>query len=214
MCRPRSGRTTRLCSRSQRPCSTTRSSPATSASSPSAPARARRSRRARSRARSRRDLPPGTPPWVEGTRHRARRERETPGGEARWARVRAAYRRWARTVVAPCASASDCDLGVAQWSPYLLEMLIDASSLTADMSAAHLLRDDYCRLSPYFEEALGLDDPSTTGQQKGAKFSTLKAHISASFHSFQLIVGRVIISPRVLVRLMLFLTELIAKHSS
>ena len=55
---------------------------------------------------------------------------------------------------------------------------------------------------------------SAPGQQKGAKFSTLKAHISASFHSFQLIFGRVIISPRVLVRLMLFLTELIAKHSS
>ena len=38
------------------------------------------------------------------------------------------------------------------------------------------------------------------GQQKGAKFSTLKAHISARFHSFQLIFGRVIISPQVLVR--------------
>ena len=37
------------------------------------------------------------------------------------------------------------------------------------------------------------------GQQKGAKFSPLKAHISASFHSFQLIFGRVIISPQVLV---------------
>ena len=38
------------------------------------------------------------------------------------------------------------------------------------------------------------------GQQKGAIFSTFKAHISASFHSFQLIFGRVIISPQVLVR--------------
>ena len=38
------------------------------------------------------------------------------------------------------------------------------------------------------------------GQQKGANFSTFKAHISASFHSFQLIFGRVIISSQVLVR--------------
>ena len=41
---------------------------------------------------------------------------------------------------------------------------------------------------------------SRPGQQKGAKFSTLKAHISARFHSFQLIFGRVIISPQVLVQ--------------
>ena len=37
------------------------------------------------------------------------------------------------------------------------------------------------------------------GQHKGAKFSTFKAHISVSFYSFQLIFGRVIISPQVLV---------------
>ena len=52
------------------------------------------------------------------------------------------------------------------------------------------------------------------GQHKGAKFSTFKAHISASFHSFRLIFGRVIISPHVLVGWMLFLTQSIAKHSS
>ena len=35
---------------------------------------------------------------------------------------------------------------------------------------------------------------STTGQEKGAKFPTSKAHISVVFHSFWLIFGRVIIS--------------------
>ena len=58
-------------------------------------------------------------------------------------------------------------------------------------------------------------DQRNAGQQKGANFSTSKAHISASFHSFQPTFGRVIISPQVLVRWMFFfLTELIAKHSS
>ena len=52
------------------------------------------------------------------------------------------------------------------------------------------------------------------GQQKGAKFSTFKAHISVSFYSFQLIFGRVIISLQVLERWMLFLTHSIAKNSS
>ena len=33
-----------------------------------------------------------------------------------------------------------------------------------------------------------------TGQEKGAKFPTSKAHISVVFHSFWLIFGRVIIS--------------------
>ena len=35
---------------------------------------------------------------------------------------------------------------------------------------------------------------SETGQEKGAKFPTSKAHISVVFHSFWLIFGRVIIS--------------------
>ena len=34
----------------------------------------------------------------------------------------------------------------------------------------------------------------SSGQQKGAKFPTSKAHISAVFHSFWLILGRAIIS--------------------
>ena len=52
------------------------------------------------------------------------------------------------------------------------------------------------------------------GQQKGVNFSTLKPHISVSFHSLQLIFGRVIISLQVLEGWMLFLTHSIAKHSS
>lgn len=62
---------------------------------------------------------------------------------------------WPRRVVAPGAPG---DLGVAQWSPFLLEMLVDASSLTADMATAHVLRGAYCRLSPHFEDAVALDD--------------------------------------------------------
>ena len=52
------------------------------------------------------------------------------------------------------------------------------------------------------------------GQHKGAKFSTFKAHISVSFHSFRLIFGRVIISLQDLERWILFLTQSITKHSS
>ena len=39
-----------------------------------------------------------------------------------------------------------------------------------------------------------LENPPQTGQEKGAKFPTSKAHISVVFHSFRLISGRVIIS--------------------
>ena len=67
----------------------------------------------------------------------------------------------------------------------------DAKDAAAAVSEKHLAQQDLLKRA---EESL------RTGQQKGAKFSTLKAHISASFHSFQLIFGRVIISPRVLVR--------------
>jgi len=45
---------------------------------------------------------------------------------------------------------------------------------------------------------------SQSGQQKGAKFPTSKAHISAGFHSFRLIFGRAIISRNGLEAWMLF----------
>ena len=68
---------------------------------------------------------------------------------------------WPRRVVEPGAPG---DLGVAQWAPFLLEMLVDASSLTADMSAAHLLGDRYFRLSPFFEDEVPLDGASAMGK--------------------------------------------------
>ena len=55
--------------------------------------------------------------------------------------------------------------------------------------------------------------PSGTGQQKGAKFPTSKAHISAVFHSFRLIFGRAIISRNGLEAWMLFPERARAAHS-
>ena len=55
---------------------------------------------------------------------------------------------------------------------------------------------------------------STPGQEKGAKFPTSKAHISASFHSFWLIFGRAIISRNGLEAWMLFPERARAEHSS
>jgi hypothetical protein len=53
----------------------------------------------------------------------------------------------------------------------------------------------------------------TTGQEKGAKFPTSKALISASFHSFRLILGRAIIPRSALEASMLFLGRARVKHS-
>jgi len=52
-----------------------------------------------------------------------------------------------------------------------------------------------------------------SGQQKGAKFPTSKAHISAVFHSFRLIFGRAIISRNGLEARMLFPERSRAEHS-
>ena len=51
------------------------------------------------------------------------------------------------------------------------------------------------------------------GQQKGAKFPTSKAHISAVFHSFRLIFGRAIISRNCLEAWMCFPQRARAEHS-
>jgi len=50
------------------------------------------------------------------------------------------------------------DLGLLQWAPYLLDLLLDASSLNTDLAANFLLRDNYCRLSPSFDVPIQLDD--------------------------------------------------------
>ena len=74
---------------------------------------------------------------------------------------------WARRVVEPTASEKDLDLGLADWAPHLLEMVIDASGMTTDMEASFLLRENYTRLSPLIPQgvSLALDDPSTLPQQ-------------------------------------------------
>jgi hypothetical protein len=51
------------------------------------------------------------------------------------------------------------------------------------------------------------------GQDKRAKFPTLKPHISAVFHSFRLIFGRAIISRNALEAWMLFPERARAEHS-
>jgi len=70
---------------------------------------------------------------------------------------------WARRVVEPTAKEKDLDLGLADWAPHLLEMVIDASGMTTDMEASFLLRENYTRLSPLIPPgvSLALDDPST-----------------------------------------------------
>ena len=74
---------------------------------------------------------------------------------------------WARRVVEPTASEKDLDLGLADWAPHLLEMVIDASGMTTDMEASFLLRENYTRLSPLIPQgvSLALDDPSTLMRQ-------------------------------------------------
>ena len=74
---------------------------------------------------------------------------------------------WARRVVEPTASEKDLDLGLADWAPHLLEMVIDASGMTTDMEASFLLRENYTRLSPLIPQgvSLALDDPSTLQRQ-------------------------------------------------
>ena len=74
---------------------------------------------------------------------------------------------WARRVVEPTASDKDLDLGLADWAPHLLEMVIDASGMTTDMEASFLLRENYTRLSPLIPQgvSLALDDPSTLMRQ-------------------------------------------------
>ena len=74
---------------------------------------------------------------------------------------------WARRVVEPTASEKDLDLGLADWAPHLLEMVIDASGMTTDMEASFLLRENYTRLSPLIPRgvSLALDDPSTLQRQ-------------------------------------------------
>ena len=74
---------------------------------------------------------------------------------------------WARRVVEPTASDKDLDLGLADWAPHLLEMVIDASGMTTDMEASFLLRENYTRLSPLIPQgvSLALDDPSTLQRQ-------------------------------------------------
>ena len=67
----------------------------------------------------------------------------------------------------PTASEKDLDLGLADWAPHLLEMVIDASGMTTDMEASFLLRENYTRLSPLIPQgvSLALDDPSTLQRQ-------------------------------------------------
>ena len=94
----------------------------------------------------------------------------------------------------PGAAAVEIDgaLEVERWERVARRCFVrPRGAVAADAQAARWAAE--LRTSPDFKGPL-------PGQQKGAKFSTLKAHISASFHSFQLIFGRVIISPRVLVR--------------
>ena len=60
----------------------------------------------------------------------------------------------------PTAKEKDLDLGLADWAPHLLEMVIDESSMTTD--GVVLLRENYRRLSPLPPGvSLALDDPST-----------------------------------------------------
>lgn len=49
------------------------------------------------------------------------------------------------------------DLGLVHWSPYMLDLLLDASSLHAEL-ASMLLNAHYCRLDPSFDVPIGLDD--------------------------------------------------------
>ena len=63
-------------------------------------------------------------------------------------------------------------------------------------ATARALRDVASQLYKrgQYKEALMQYSKCLTGQEKGAKFPTSKAHISVVFHSFWLIFGRVIIS--------------------
>lgn len=59
-------------------------------------------------------------------------------------------------------SNSSQDMGLAQWSPYLLDLLMDASALNAELSAAYMLnKDHYCRVSPSFDFPIKIDDYKT-----------------------------------------------------
>ena len=43
------------------------------------------------------------------------------------------------------------DMGIAQWSPYLLDLLLDASNLSAELTMAYLMKSSrYCRLDPQY----------------------------------------------------------------
>mmetsp|Transcript_10513 Transcript_10513/g.31682 ORF Transcript_10513/g.31682 Transcript_10513/m.31682 type:complete len:461 (+) Transcript_10513:51-1433(+) len=63
---------------------------------------------------------------------------------------------WPKKVVHASA-----DAGLAQWSPYLLDLLLDASNLSADIAMTYLMKTSrYCRLDPQFvdQHAVALDD--------------------------------------------------------
>ena len=56
------------------------------------------------------------------------------------------------------------DMGLAQWSPYLLDLLLDASNLSSELSMTYLMKSRYCRLDPHFDfhtkeqQPVALDD--------------------------------------------------------
>lgn len=54
------------------------------------------------------------------------------------------------------------DLGLLQWSPYLFDLLLDASTFHTELSAL-LLRNNYCRISPELDPLL-LDDVSAVSR--------------------------------------------------
>jgi len=62
---------------------------------------------------------------------------------------------WPRRVV------QNADMGLAQWSPYLFDLLLDASALSTEISAAYLLKSSYFRLDPSFsskDTPVAIDD--------------------------------------------------------
>ena len=83
-------------------------------------------------------------------------------------------------MVEPTAKEKDLDLGLADWAPHLLEMVIDASGMTTDMEASFLLRENYTRLSPLIPPgvSLALDDPSTPVANFGSSSFPLTRKIS------------------------------------
>lgn len=54
------------------------------------------------------------------------------------------------------------DWGIAQWIPFLLDLILDGDQITTDLVMHHLLNDDmYHRVDPYLPHSVPLDDTTS-----------------------------------------------------